>query len=75
MSEEIRPGFYQDALGNWHPDRRKADDRRAFGKNAGQHDRRMYFRRKADRELLKLDHQSMIADALEEFAEQHNGHL
>lgn len=75
MSEEIRPGFYKDRYGNWQADRRMADDRRSLGKSHNGHDRRKMFRRKVDRELLKFDHQNMIADALEEFAEQHDGHL
>ena len=75
MSEK-RPGFYKDRHGEWQPDRRKGD-RRAPRANAGDDgERRQYYRRKADREYLESqDHKAMIKEALEDFAEEHDGHL
>ena len=71
---EVREGFFQDKYGQWHPDRRAMRDRRGH-KHSYDHDRRTFFRRKADREILVKDHRSMIEDALGEFAEEHDGHL
>ena len=76
MTEEIREGFYKDKYGRWQRDRRNARDRRAIGDAFPlQHERRKMFRRKVDREILKKDHRAMIDDALDDFAEEHGGHL
>ncbi len=76
MKDEIRPGYYKDKYGNWKPDRRIDNDRRhARGQFPLDHERRKMFRRKADRELLNKDHKAMIEEALEDFAEEHGGHL
>lgn len=78
MTEEIREGYYKDKYGRWQKDRRQGKDRRASlggdGCAAG-HERRGMYRRKADRELLEKDHQTMIREALEEFAEEHGGQV
>lgn len=76
MKEEIREGYYKDKFGEWQVDRRAGKDRR-YGKKQGplDHERRKMFRRKADRELLNRDHKEMINDALQEFAEEHDGRL
>ena len=77
LKEEIREGYYRDKYGNWRPDRRKGGDRRNTGSGGFplQHERRKMFRRKVDRELLQKDHKTMINEALEDFAEEHEGHL
>ena len=76
MTEEIREGYYKDRYGRWQRDRRTGPDRR--GKAGGfplEHERRKLFRRKMDREILEKDHRNMIDDALEDFAEEHDGHI
>ncbi len=73
--EEVREGYYRDKYGQWQVDRRSVQDRRGHKKHPFDHDRRKFFRRKADREILVRDHKAMIDDALEEFAEEHEGHL
>ena len=76
MSKEIREGYYKDKFGNWRKDRRTAGERRRADSGFPlDHERRKMFRRKADRELLQKDHQAMIEEALEDFAEEHDGHL
>lgn len=75
MQDEIRDGFFKDKYGRWQADRRSGKDRRATQPNAHDHERRKFFRRKVDREILNKDHKTMIEDALEEFAEEHDGHL
>lgn len=74
---EQTQGYYQDKFGNLKPDRRTGSDRRGTKASASgrDHERRKMFRRKADRELLDLDHKTAIEEALEDFAEEHNGHL
>lgn len=76
LKEEIREGYYKDKNGEWQVDRRSGKDRR-HGKKQGalDHERRRLFRRKADRELFDKDHKTMIDEALQEFAEDHGGHL
>ena len=76
MKEEIREGYYRDKNGEWQVDRRTGKDRR-YGKKQVplDHERRCLFRRKADRELFDRDHKAMIDEALQEFAEEHGGHL
>jgi len=74
LKQEIREGFYQDKSGNWHPDRRTGVDRRDMRPAKGDHERRVVFRRKADREIYEQDHQEVEA-ALDDFAQQHGGHL
>ncbi|HOE65555.1 MAG TPA: hypothetical protein PLO62_03430 [Candidatus Hydrogenedentes bacterium] len=72
MQDEIRPGYYKDANGEWQKDRRKVIDRRLKTVATHEHhERRVLFRRKADRELFECDHRKMIEDALEEFAADH----
>ena len=73
MSEH-RPGYYMDKFGNWQPDRRKSS-RRSAGAFPLEHERRSQFRRKADRELYETDHKQAIKEALEDFAEEHDGKL
>lgn len=76
MDEEIRKGFYKDKYGRVVPDRRSGIDRRATGKAGDKdHERRRVFRRKADRELFERDHRTMINEALQDFAEEHQGRL
>lgn len=73
--EEFREGFYKDKYGDWQPERRKQGDRRAPVKIEPQnHERRKMFRRKADREEL-YQARDLINEALEDFAEKHDGHL
>ena len=74
MSTEHRPGFYQDEDGNWQKDRRSGADRRG-GKESAERELRKSFRRKAGRELYERDHKLMIKEALDDFAEEHGGHL
>ncbi len=71
MSEEHRPGYYKDANGVWQKDRRVTPDRRRANASFSHHDRRLFSRRKADREFVERSHREMIEDALEEFAEEH----
>jgi hypothetical protein len=77
-TEEIREGFYKDKYGRWQKDRRQGKDRRKIQIGESfplEHERRVMFRRKVDRETLERDHQSMIRDALDDFADGHGGHL
>lgn len=71
---EHRSGYYKDEFGNWQPDRRQAS-RRSNGAFPLAHEQRKQFRRKADQELYETDHKQMIKEALEDFAEEHDGHL
>lgn len=68
---------WQDELGNWQPERRSGVDRRSLGRAESEQykESRKAFRRKADRELYERDHKAMIKEALEDFAEEHGGHL
>jgi len=76
MSEGRREGYYKDKYGRWQKDRRTGNDRRRLEKvKPLDHERRRMYRRKADREVLEKDHQVMIESALEDFAEEHDGHL
>lgn len=76
MQEDVlRPGFYQDKQGHWQPDRRSGKERRD-GRWWEENDaRRQQIRRMADREFLERDHKLQIEEALEDFAEEHNGRL
>ena len=77
-NEEIREGFYKDKYGRWQKDRRQARDRRLGVTGEAyplEHERRGMFRRRVDREILEKDHQAMIREALDDFAEEHGGHL
>ena len=74
MNQEHRPGYYRDQNGKWQKDRRKTG-RRNSAQMPMDHERRKFFRRKEDQELLERDHKPMIDAALEEFAEDHDGHL
>jgi len=73
---DFREGYYRDKYGRWQKDRRSGNDRRTL-QNAYpiEHERRTMFRRKADRETLDKDHREMIEEALEDFAEEHQGHI
>jgi len=71
---EHRPGYYKDEFGNWQQDRRKSN-RRSAGAFPFDHEQRKHFRRKADRELFETDHKQMIREALEDFAEEHDGRI
>ena len=69
-------GHWQDELGNRHPERRMGADRRALVADSEQYkEKRKFYRRKVDRELYERDHKTMIREALEDFAEEHGGHL
>jgi hypothetical protein len=72
---KVHENYYVDASGNLQPDRRKSISDRRMSGDALSHDRRSNFRRKADRELYEKDHKVMIREALEDFAEEHNGRL
>lgn len=74
MSSEKREGYFKDKYGRWHEDRRTDGDRRDGAADGHDHDRRKMFRRQADREMLKSTQQE-INDALNDFAEEHDGHL
>lgn len=39
------------------------------------HEQRKYYRRKADIELYEKDHKTMIKEALDEFAEEHENQV
>lgn len=76
MSGEVRAGHWQDEAGQWHVDRRGGVDRRTLSHDNEQYkERRKFFRRKMDRDVVERDHKSMIKEALEDFAEEHGGHL
>ena len=76
MKNEKREGHYKDKYGNWQPDRRRAKDRRNMGRPYPlDHERRKMFRRLRDRETFEKDHKAMIDEALDDFAEEHGGHL
>jgi hypothetical protein len=75
VSDEIRPGFYRDANGEWQRDRRVNPDRRKAHTPFPHHDRRLAGRRKADREFMEREHREMIEDALEEFAHERDRHV
>ncbi len=76
MTEEFREGYYKDKYGRWQPDRRSGRDRRSMGKAFPLgHERRGMFRRKVDREILEKDHHAMIEDALDDFAQEHDGRV
>lgn len=68
---------WQDESGVWRPERRSGVDRRSLSKADGEQykESRKAFRRRADRELYERDHKAMIKEALEDFAEEHGGHL
>jgi len=77
MSSEQRQGQWQDGLGQWHLERRGGIDRRSLqgADNEQYKERRKFFRRKLDHDVVERDHKSMIKEALEDFAEEHGGHL
>lgn len=67
---------WQDESGVWHVERRSGTDRRATQTDGELHrEKRKAFRRRVDRELFERDHKTMIKEALEDFAEEHGGHL
>ena len=73
---EQRPGYYQDANGEWHKDRRKSMERR-LPRGGGEghwphHDRRLQLRRKTDLEFVERDAREQILDALDDFAAHHD---
>jgi hypothetical protein len=74
---EHRPGFYQDANGEWHRDRRESQERRLPRVGEGNwphHDRRLELRRKTDTEFVERDAREQIRDALDDFAAHHDAH-
>lgn len=74
MSEH-RPGYYQDANGDWHRDRRKRGERRTPRSEDGHwphHDRRLQLRRKTDLIISDRDAREQILDALDDFAAHHD---
>jgi hypothetical protein len=75
VSEEQREGYYRDETGQWRFDRRKTDRRRQRAQHPDARERRREFRRRADREVYERDHKQMIEEALQDFAEEHEGHL
>ena len=78
LKEELREGYYQDKYGNWRSDRRDSPDRRLQRMRSSDpldQERRRMFRRKVDREIFEKDHKEMIKEALDDFAEEHGGHL
>lgn len=75
MKSEETERFYIDANGELKPDRRKGADRRNSEDGPRYHEQRKYYRRKIDREIYERDHKQMIEDALNDFAEEHDGHL
>lgn len=76
MAQESPNGFYVDRYGNLQPDRRKAPDRRKITSSEWTTpERRRLFRRQIDREVYERDHKIAIKEALEDFAEEHGGHL
>jgi hypothetical protein len=77
VDAERRDGHWRDEQGNWRPERRSGPDRRLLaGAESEQYkERRKVFRRKMDREIYERDHKTMIREALEDFAEEHGGHL
>lgn len=72
--EEIRPGYYKDQYGVWQKDRRKQVDRRGTAAAFKHHDRRTFYRRKTDQEILERDAKLQIEEALEDFAAEHEDH-
>lgn len=76
MQDEKREGFYKDASGAWQKERRIATrERRGKRPSGDEKDKRNFFRRRADRELYEKDHKEMVKEALEDFAEDHDGRL
>ncbi|MFP4500336.1 MAG: hypothetical protein ACLFTT_04995 [Candidatus Hydrogenedentota bacterium] len=75
MTQKVRPGYYEDAEGNWQPDRRSGKDRRTANWWEDTDDRRKHVRRKIDRDLIEREHKLQIQEALEDFAEEHEGRL
>lgn len=67
--------YFVDEQGNLQPERRRSNSDRRLRIDALDHDRRRNFRRKADRELYEKDHKVMIREALEDFAEEHDGRV
>ncbi len=68
---------WQDESGVWRAERRSGIDRRALAPSEGEQykESRKAFRRRVDREVYERDHKAMIKEALEDFAEEHGGHL
>lgn len=76
MTSENQRGFYVDRYGNLQTERRASPDRRAgVVKDHVGSERRRLFRRQVDREIFERDHKIAIKEALEDFAEEHGGHL
>jgi len=71
VSDEERPGYYKDDLGQWQVDRRVNTDRRARRLAIPHKDRRNFYRRKTDRIILEREHHQMIEEAMEDFAAEH----
>lgn len=77
MEEEIREGHYKDKYGVLQKDRRAMPDRRSLNPESyvHEHRRRRVSRRREDRERLDHDHHLMIDEALDDFAQEHGGHI
>lgn len=76
MAQDNQRGFYVDRYGNLQTERRANPDRRAGTvKDRVGTERRRLFRRQVDREIFERDHKIAIKEALEDFAEEHGGHL
>ena len=75
VNQEIRPGYYQDDAGEWQHDRRSGKDRRKSHGDKRHDDQRSFFRRKADRDFVEREAKQAIEDALDDFAEEHGGHV
>lgn len=75
MDEVIRPGYYLDNAGEWQAERRSGKDRRKLQPDKRHDDQRLSYRRKVDREFLDREAKQAIDDALEDFAQEHGGHV
>lgn len=75
MTDEIRPGYYQDEFGEWQKDRRVGRERRRSSAEFPHRDRRTAGRRKADLDFIERDTRQQIQEALDDFAAEHEDHL
>ena len=74
MSNSIPEGFFKDSDGNLLQDRRgQSQERRLNRKEFSDGDRRNRMRRASDNATLEKEHQQQIEEALEDFAEEHDG--
>ena len=71
MSSQVPRGYYVDNEGALRRDRRRSSERRSPLEAFRGEERRNKQRRKGDRVNLEREHHEMIAEALEEFATEH----